>query len=47
MENKYLGFDAFPTNIQGYPTKLLPLGWNPIKSIHSILLGITSFGKNN
>jgi len=32
MENKYLGFDSQPTNIQGYPTKLLKLGWSP-KSI--------------
>jgi GDP-mannose 4,6-dehydratase len=46
MENKYSGVDALPTNIKGYPTKLLNLGWNPIKSINSILLGITSFGKN-
>jgi len=41
MENKYLGFDALPTNIQGYPTKLSNLGWSPIKSIDDILLGIT------
>jgi GDP-mannose 4,6-dehydratase len=32
MENKYLGFDSQPTNIQGYPSKLLKLGWSP-KSI--------------
>jgi len=37
MENKYVGFDALPTNIQGYPTKLLNLGWTPIKSIYDIL----------
>lgn len=40
MENKYLGFDARPTNIEGYPTKLLGLGWSPTKSIDSILLEI-------
>jgi GDP-mannose 4,6-dehydratase len=40
MENKYLGFDALPTNIQGYPSKLSNLGWTPIKSINDILLGI-------
>jgi len=37
MENKYLGFDALPTNIRGYPTKLSNLGWSPIKSINNIL----------
>lgn len=36
MENKYLGFDALPTHIKGYPTKLLKLGWKPIKSIDSV-----------
>ena len=41
MENTYLGFDARPTNIEGYPTKLLSLGWSPTKSIDSILLEIT------
>jgi hypothetical protein len=40
MENKYLGFDARPTNIEGYPTKLLSLGWRPTKPIDSILLEI-------
>jgi hypothetical protein len=43
----YLGFDALPTHIQGYPTKLLKLGWKPTKSIDNILLGVTSFGQNN
>ena len=33
MENKYLGFDALPTNIQGYPLKLLNLGWVPSEFI--------------
>jgi len=45
MENKYLGFDALPTNIQGYPSKLLRLGWTPTKSINNVLLGVTSYGK--
>jgi GDP-D-mannose dehydratase len=43
MENNYLGFDALLTNIQGYPTKLLGLGWTPTKSINNILLGINFY----
>jgi hypothetical protein len=42
MENKYLGLDALPTNIQGYPKKLMELGWYPEKSIATILLGIAT-----
>ena len=38
IENKYLGFDVLPTNIKGYPKKLLDLKWVPVKSINSILL---------
>jgi len=37
IENKYLGFDALPTNIKGYPTKLLGLGWTPTRSMNNIL----------
>jgi GDP-mannose 4,6-dehydratase len=40
MENKYLGFDALPTNIQGHPKKLMDLGWSPKTSINTILLDI-------
>jgi GDPmannose 4,6-dehydratase len=35
IEHIYSGTDIQPTNIKGYPTKLLGLGWVPIKSIHS------------
>jgi GDP-mannose 4,6-dehydratase len=31
----YSGTDIQPTNIKGYPTKLLGIGWVPTKSIHS------------
>ena len=40
MENKYVGFDTLPTNIQGHPKKLLDLGWSPKTSINTILLDI-------
>jgi GDPmannose 4,6-dehydratase len=35
MENMYIGTDIQPTNIKGYPIKLLNLGWVLTKSIYS------------
>jgi len=46
IENTYLGFDSAPTNIRGYPTKLLDLGWCSTKTIDTILLEIIR-GENN
>ena len=36
IEHIYSGIDIQPTNIKGHPTKLLGLGWVPIKSFDSV-----------
>jgi hypothetical protein len=50
INNIVSGFDNRPTNITGFPAKLMELGWCPIVSIEEILqekLDINSYSIPN